>query len=119
MRCSLTTIAMVKLPLFTHILLIVREQETLKDARTANADMDDDALTSSRQVARLRHALEDSQGTLKEAQAALSQVGIVQPGKWMEETPMLCLITSSGLGMRVSGRAPPPWLHLHACAAFP
>lgn len=51
------------------------EQEALKDARCANADMDDDALTSSRQVARLRHALEESQGALKEAQAALSEVG--------------------------------------------
>lgn len=56
------------------------QQECLKDARCANADMDDDALTSSRQVARLRHALEDSQSTLKEAQAALSQVGRARLG---------------------------------------
>lgn len=48
------------------------QQEILKDARSANADMDDDALSSTRQVARLRHALEDSQGALKEAQATLA-----------------------------------------------
>lgn len=49
-------------------------QEMLKDARTANADMDDDAMSSSRQAARLRHALEESQAALKAAQAALAQV---------------------------------------------
>lgn len=59
------------------------QQETLKDARSANADMDDDALSSSRQVARLRHALEDSQTALKEAQAALGQVRVfVWAGWW-------------------------------------
>eukprot|EP00887_Chlorella_sp_A99_P000610 scaffold5.g610.t1 len=45
-------------------------QELLKDARAAAADLDDDALTTNRQVARLRHALEDCQAALKGAQAA-------------------------------------------------
>ena len=49
-------------------------QETLKDARSANADMDDESMSSSRQAARLRHALEESQAALKAAQAALAQV---------------------------------------------
>ena len=49
-------------------------QEMLKDARSANADMDDDVMCSNRQVARLRHSLEESQAALKAAQAALAQV---------------------------------------------
>lgn len=49
------------------------KQETLKDARTATADMDDDAMSSGRQVARLRHALDGSQAALKAAQEDLAQ----------------------------------------------
>lgn len=58
-------------------------QEALKDARCANADMDDDALSAGRAAARLRHALEESQGALREAQGALAQVRgwLVEGGK--------------------------------------
>ncbi len=47
-------------------------QEALKDARCATADLDDDALSNSRQVSRLRHSLDESQQALKEAKAALA-----------------------------------------------
>lgn len=37
--------------------------------------MDDDALSAGRQVARLRSALEESQGALREVQGAVAQAG--------------------------------------------
>jgi hypothetical protein len=57
-------------------------QEVVKDARTASADMDEDAFASGRAAARLRHALEESQAALREAREALEQargcsIGIV------------------------------------------
>ncbi len=58
--------------------------------------MDDDALTSSRQVARLRHALEESQGALKEAQAALGEVGRGrEEGQDLAGKSTLCSVTES------------------------
>jgi hypothetical protein len=61
-------------------------QESLKDAHLANAGMDDDQMTSSRQVARLKHALEESHTTLKEAQLALDKVRHQQAGSEIEVT---------------------------------
>lgn len=43
--------------------------------RLANAGMDDDQLAAGRQVARLKHALEEAHVALREAQAALDKVG--------------------------------------------
>lgn len=51
-------------------------QESLKDARLANAGMDDNQLAAGRQMARLKHALEEAHAALREAQAALDKVGI-------------------------------------------
>ena len=65
-------------------------QETLKDARSANADMDDDAMSNSRQVARLRHALEESQAALRAAQAALAQVRFAVGLKQAVTTAGIC-----------------------------
>ncbi|PRW58913.1 hypothetical protein C2E21_2665 [Chlorella sorokiniana] len=52
---------------------VTRLKEALKDARSTHDNMDDDAMHSNRQVARLRNALEESQGALREAHAALAQ----------------------------------------------
>lgn len=49
-------------------------QESLKDARLANAGMDDDQLAASRQTARLKHALDQANTALREAQSALDKV---------------------------------------------
>lgn len=52
----------------------------MKSARSATADLDDDAHSSGRTAARLHRALDESQAALREAQAALAQASLGREG---------------------------------------